>query len=102
LPRRTMRRERRSVAMDPAVEVERRDDHCVVTPHGDLDVSSLSDLVPAMDQALERNLDVVLDLTDVPFVDLAFVRAVLDAQARIADHGHRLTIHNPPHSLLRL
>ena len=90
------------VLVDGQVDVERSDAGCVVHAHGELDIATLTELVPAMRQAALDDLDVVLDLSDVSFVDLAFVRAVLEAQARIEAHGHHLTITHPPHSLLRM
>ncbi len=41
----------------------------------------------------------IVDLSDVPFVDAAGLAALIEAQALT---GNRLTIHNPPRSLTRI
>src|SRR5436305_15029883 len=84
------------------VAVQRSGEHVVVHARGEFDLSNVDVLAPALTAAYDADCDVDLDLTETSFVDIAFLRAVLEAQDRLHNAGHRLTVTHPPPSMLRM
>ncbi len=59
------------------VSIQRLGRRVVVAPHGELDLATAPLLTERIPEALEPGLDeVVMQLTDVDFVDLAGLRAI--------------------------
>jgi len=70
-----------------SVEVHSGPDGDVVTVRGELDLAT----APRLGEEIERRLngsDVVLDLSEVPFIDSSGIRVLLEA-ARLAAAGER-------------
>jgi ABC-type transporter Mla MlaB component len=63
---------------------------------GQLELATISGLVPSLMDALGAGSDVEVDLADVTFVDLAGLRLLLEAGAILDERGHRLVIVGGP------
>ena len=65
----------------------------VVTLHGELDILTVEELRGLMDAALgERTRHVVVDLTDVPFVDILSLSVILASADAMRERGDALTV----------
>jgi anti-sigma B factor antagonist len=78
-----------------AIRAERRDGIARIRAHGELDLQT----VPLLDRALEavdkfKPARVVLDLTDLSFVDSMGVHAILRAHTRATESGIVLVVVN--------
>ena len=77
---------RPAVTQDPAAH------RVVVRPRGELDVSTVADLQDALIHACGSGLDVVVDLTDVDFVDACTLGVLVATSGRLAAGGCPLSI----------
>jgi anti-anti-sigma factor len=76
------------------VEVERRADHVIVRPVGELDLGAVDAVERAL-RPLEREFsELVVDLRAVEFLDSAGLRAILASDARSRQDGFKLRIVN--------
>jgi anti-anti-sigma factor len=77
------------------VDVKARDGHCIVLPHGELDVATVAELRAVLTAQRGR---VVLDLRDLRFIDVAGLRLLLevDAAARRDGMSLSLVVGDPP------
>lgn len=77
----------------------------VVDVHGDLDLSTVQSMNQAVDAVLsERPRTVVLDLSDVPFMDSSALAALVGASRKLERQGAYLAVLRPrpmPRQLLR-
>lgn len=64
----------------------------VVRPCGELDLSTVADLQDALSEACGSGLDVVVDLSDVDFVDARTLGVLVAASQRLAAGGCPLSI----------
>lgn len=70
------------------VSIQRLGRRVVVAPHGELDLATAPELPERMAEALEPGLDeVVMQLTDVGFLDLAGLRAISRCEELAQAHG---------------
>ena len=60
--------------------------------HGDLDLVTVNALRDLLARACSEGRDVVVDLADVPFVDVLSLSAILAAADGLRDHGRRLLV----------
>jgi anti-sigma B factor antagonist len=68
----------------------------VVEAGGEFDVSNVSMLEHALDEAMQlTRRDVVVDLSEVRCVDATALRAVQRAQTKVRARGGRLVVVNP-------
>lgn len=87
-----------------ALEAARRLDRTVLTLHGDLNMASLPALIAAVQSALAKQSDVVLDMHDVTSLDGAALGALIDLQraAALCERRIRLASVAPRiHAILR-
>ena len=75
---------------------------CLVAAAGELDIAGASELAGVI-----RGLDgsgelVTLDLRALTFMDVAGLRAVLDARRIVGEHGRRMQILGPHHEAARV
>ena len=72
----------------------------IVHPRGELDVASVPALRDAIDAALGRAASVILDLSDVGFIDSSIVSVIVVASADVArrKHGNQFVVASPPGS----
>jgi anti-sigma B factor antagonist len=69
---------------------------------GEIDLATAPQLAVALDAALTSNGQVVvLDLSDVEFIDTSGVRALLDGRRLATERGKELTVIAPPGSAAR-
>ena len=75
----------------------------VVPVHGPLDCSSVARVREVLDQAVSRRPpQLVVDLTDCPFVDAAALALLLETHRRLARRGSVLTLQGCSPRVLRL
>jgi anti-anti-sigma factor len=84
------------------VAVQRSGEHVVVHARGEFDLSTLDVFTPAMREAYDADCDVDVDLTETSFVDVTFLRLLLDTQDSVHSRGHQMKVIHPPPSLLRM
>lgn len=73
----------------------------MVRVRGEVDLSTVSELATALEGVAERG-DVLLDLSQLDFIDASGLRALVQADRRLRHEGHRLVISEPPPMALRL
>lgn len=71
------------------VTVVHRDEGCAVVLRGEFDLACYATLGSALDNALGRNVEVLVDLSGVTFFDAACVR---ELALLLALHGERLVL----------
>ncbi|HET6818377.1 MAG TPA: STAS domain-containing protein [Mycobacteriales bacterium] len=69
---------------------------------GEFDLPSAPILRVALVDALRRGTEVVLDCTDVTFIDVVALNVILSARQRAAAHGQVFVISNPPAGMRRI
>lgn len=79
-----------------------RDALSLIVLSGELDLATSPKLAGAIAGLAERQHPVVLDVTDVSFVDSSGVRALIEADQRLATLGRQLVLLRPSPALLRL
>ena len=73
----------------------------VIVVHGDIDIAG----GPVLDEALvrsEEGLPIVLNLSDVYFIDSSGLRSLLGASRRASDNGATVVLRNVGAEVLRL
>ena len=74
-------------------ELDARPARTVVTCHGDLDLMTIEELRLLLASACaNRPRTVVVDLSDVPFVDVLSLSAILAAADGLREHGGHLSV----------
>jgi len=69
----------------------------VVAPEGELDVATLDDFRAALSDAASRPADtLVIDLSEVSFIDSSSLGAVIEAGDRLRRDRRRLAVVAPP------
>jgi anti-sigma B factor antagonist len=89
----------------PLLRVDRRrvGHRVVVTAVGEVDLSSTTELVEAIDAARESGAsEIWLDFTGTTFMGCVGLRAVLEAHDRLIEEERRLVLLCPPGPVLRL
>lgn len=96
-------RSRRVHVASDDVLAARRDDRVTVFAPSDHDLSTRDDLIEAVTRAaLLLDVDPVLDLSGVAFMDASTVGAILDAADRLESHGRVLRVRSPSTCAQRL
>ena len=67
-------------------------DATVVSARGDIDLSTLAKAVAALDEARTGAGMLVLDLSEVGFMDTSGLRLVIEEQWRAAEGGYRFAV----------
>jgi anti-anti-sigma factor len=83
------------------IDVVASDGAALLSPHGELDMFSVSALRAALEQA-GTSPSVVVDLRDVPFTDTAILRCLAEAARDRARNGRALRLDNAQGIVLRL
>jgi len=89
----------------PVFEVDVRPDHdgVVVALSGELDLAGTSELVHRAESGLPNGTSrVTFDLSNVSFVDVAGLRALVAATARARNLGHDVVVEPPPPPVARV
>lgn len=85
--------------------VDRTGANPVAVLAGEIDVASIEALeaaITATEQDAAEGADVVLDMTEVTFLDSSGLRVLVTANDRLDTAGSRLVIRRPPASVLRV
>jgi anti-anti-sigma factor len=86
-----------------AIDTDFRDDTVAIRLTGDLDFSSFGLLEAALERLqMDGRCDLVIDLSDVDFIDSAGLRVLLEAHRRTEMRGGTLLIRGAPEQALRL
>ncbi len=64
----------------------------MVSARGDIDLSTLAKAVAALDRARDGARTLILDLSEVEFMDTSGLRLVIDEQRRAAEGGYRFAV----------
>ncbi len=83
------------------VQVEVAEDHTVCRPVGELDAYTVGDFREAL-SGLDDPTRLVVDLSDVPFIDSAGLGALIGGIRRVRDGGGRISVLCDKPSLKRL
>jgi anti-sigma B factor antagonist len=74
----------------------------VVNAVGEFDLSTAHVLVAALDEACESGQNVLLDMSDVSFIDASTLGVVVRAGRTLAGHGCTIEIVHPARMVARL
>ena len=66
-----------------------------IAVRGDLDLATIDDLRPALDQAIEAGGATTLVLTDCTFLDSSALKVIADTGRRASESGARFAISRP-------
>ena len=66
-----------------------------IAVRGDLDLATVEDLQPALDQAIEAGGATTLVLADCTFLDSSALKVIADASRRAGESGTRFAISRP-------
>jgi anti-sigma B factor antagonist len=75
--------------------VDRTDEPTVIAPEGELDIVSADALRSQLRAVAETADSIVVDLSDVSFIDSSALGAVLELDQRLRDQGGRLAVVAP-------
>jgi anti-anti-sigma factor len=77
-------------------------DSVVVHVDGDIDVATSGQLGDDIAPLVETGPNLVLDLTEVPFMDTVGLGALLATRSAALEHGGSLTVRNPSPAVQRV
>jgi anti-sigma B factor antagonist len=79
------------------------DDDAAVFLSGELDMATAPDLTAALDPVIAHGpREVVLDLSELSFVDSSGIAALVEAQHRLGEQERRLSIHGAQRGAVRV
>jgi anti-sigma B factor antagonist len=79
------------------------DDSCVVSLSGELDMASAPELAHALLSLPDPGpAEIVVDFSDLSFVDSSGIAVLIEAQHRLAEDGRRLSIHSARRHAMRV
>jgi anti-sigma B factor antagonist len=82
--------------------VEADGEHVVVTVSGEVDFHTASLLDRAVEKSTHISPRLVVDLTDVSFIDSTGLGVLIGARSRAQESGGSIAIVHPPHTVVRL
>ena len=81
--------------MELSIDVQREGDDAVVHLAGELDISTSPDLQDALADLTDRPRRVVVDLSDLEFIDSTGLAALLGAHKALNEQGGTLELRHP-------
>jgi anti-sigma B factor antagonist len=84
-----------------SVECEQRDGRLLLGLRGEVDLSNVDRLQQRIERAVEGAEAVVIDLTEVDYIDSQGLRLLKRVEKKLADSGSALEIVAPPASVAR-
>jgi anti-sigma B factor antagonist len=79
------------------------DDDSLVVLSGELDMATAPTLIRTLDPLVAHvSRDVVLDLSELTFIDSSGIAALVEAQHRLSENGRELSVHGARRSALRV
>jgi anti-sigma B factor antagonist len=89
--------------MDFGVEIQRREGGLVLRLRGEFDLAAVKLVGGRLHQLIaEAGGDVVVDLSEVHFMDAAGIRLLLGLREAARGHGHRLGVERPSPAIVRI
>jgi anti-sigma B factor antagonist len=83
------------------LESERRGDHVIVTLHGELDVFNATEMTASIAAAVPSDAHgVVIDLSDVGFLDSTAIRKLFALTGRLTERRQRAHVVSPEGSIV--
>ena len=83
------------------VKLEARDGIVYATVTGDIDMSNVQPIRDALGRATSNQaLGLVLDLSEVDYLDSAGIHLIHTIDSRLHSHGQKLALVIPPHSVI--
>lgn len=86
------------MSVEMNISCEESNGWLIVAPVGELDIAT-SD---ALDQALAQNIDTILDLSDISFMDSTGIRTIVGVHNRLNEAGRRLRLVVPAGPVARI
>jgi anti-sigma B factor antagonist len=71
-------------------------------PRGEVDLATVAAFEQALEGGIGSGCDLVVDLSDLTFIDAAGLRALAEAAYRVSRDGRRLQLVRPTRNLGRL
>ncbi|MFI6077818.1 STAS domain-containing protein [Actinoplanes sp. NPDC051343] len=71
-------------------------------PRGEVDMATMAAFERTLESGLGTDRDLVVDLSELTFIDAAGLRALAAAACRVRQDGRRLTLARPNRNLGRL
>ena len=90
------------MATDFSTEVTQTGDATIIHVRGEIDISTCGRLRDAIEPHLGPEQILVLDLSEVQFMDSACLRVLLQARGRLTVDGGSLVLRNPSDAARRL
>jgi anti-sigma B factor antagonist len=84
------------------VNTAERHDHAVVRLRGELDAADAAGVTAALARVLASHLDIIIDLTDLEFIDCGGLRALAGARDQASRTGGGLLLAAPQQLVLRV
>jgi anti-anti-sigma factor len=71
-------------------------------PRGEVDMATVASFERALERGIDTERDLVVDLSDLTFIDVAGLRALAVAAHRVGQDGRQLRLTRPNHNVGRL
>ncbi|MEA2445437.1 MAG: hypothetical protein QOJ12_2729 [Thermoleophilales bacterium] len=84
------------------VDVDHADDRVVVRPRGELDLASAPDLRAILQQLRDKRASILLDLSELTFMDSSGLRLIWETDAEAKQHGLDLALASGPPEVMRV
>lgn len=85
-----------------SLEVRREGAAAIVAARGDIDLSTLMEVIAALDRARVGARSLIFDLREVGFMDTSGLRLVIEEQQRAAHSSYRFAVVRGSHRIQRL
>jgi anti-sigma B factor antagonist len=84
------------------IDVDQGDAGVVVRPRGELDLASTPDLRAILQNLCNKKASVLLDLSEVTFMDSSGLRLIWESDAAAKEHGLELALASGPPEVTRV
>jgi anti-anti-sigma factor len=84
------------------IDVDQADDTVVVRPRGELDLASAPDLRAVLQELRNKKASVLLDLSELTFMDSSGLRLIWETNAEARQHGRELALASGPPEVMRV
>lgn len=84
------------------IDVDQAEGGVVVRPRGELDLASTPDLRAILQEQYNKKASVLLDLSELTFMDSSGLRLIWDTAADAKQHGLELALASGPPEVMRV
>ena len=84
------------------IDVDHADGAVVVRPRGELDLASTPDLRAILQEQYNKKASVLLDLSELTFLDSSGLRLIWDTATAAKQHGLELALASGPPEVMRV